>query len=212
MQNVLICDDHSIVRRGLKNIIASNFCNYNVEETCNISGALSHLHTQKPKFAIFDLQLADGNMLEYISNITTLYPQLNILIYSMCNEDIYAKRVLQMGAKGFLTKNADEEEIVRALRFFLVGENYLSNRLNNILINSLRDKKTENLVNPFIQLSNREIEVTRHLLSGKSLKEISNQMRLHANTIVTYKNRVFEKFSINNIIELTNMARIYHFA
>lgn len=211
MQKVLICDDHSIVRRGLKNIIASNFSDYNVEETSNISGALSHLHSQKPDFAIFDLQLADGNMLEYISNITTLYPQLNILVYSMCNEDIYAKRVLQMGAKGFLTKNADEEEIVRALQFFLVGENYLSNRLNSILINTLRNKKVENLGNPFTQLSNREIEVTRHLLSGKSLKEISNQMRLHANTIVTYKNRVFEKFNITNIIELTNMARIYHF-
>jgi two-component system invasion response regulator UvrY len=212
MQKVLICDDHSIVRRGLKNIISTNFSGFQIAETSTIKETLAYIHANKPSYAIFDLQLSDGSMLEYLPNIIALYPQLNTLVYSMCNEGIYGKRVLQVGANGFLNKNADENEILKALQYFLAGENYLSNNLNSILIDSLRNKKTASSDNPFTQLSNREIEVTQHLLAGKSLKEISNEMKLHANTIVTYKNRIFEKFNITNIIELTNMARIYHFA
>ena len=151
-------------------------------------------------------------MIEALPNITALYPQLDILIYSMSNEDIYGKRLLQMGAKGFLNKNADEEEVIRALQIFLSGQNYISNRLNNLLINALRSAKSKTNENPFTGLSNREVEVTHHLLIGKGVKEISGQMNLHANTVVTYKNRVFEKLSIHNLVELSNLAKAYNFA
>ncbi len=152
-------------------------------------------------------------MIEALPNITTLYPKMDILIYSMSNEIIYGKRVLQMGAKGFLNKDADEEEVLRALQMFLSGENYISRSLNNLLINDLRKTKikTKPNENPFTNLSNREVEVTHHLLFGKGVKEISAKMNLHANTVVTYKNRVFEKLSIHNIIDLTNMAKLYNF-
>lgn len=211
MKKILISDDHSIIRRGLKYLITTHFTDYPVDEVHSIADTLNYLKKNKPGFAVFDLQLSDGNMIESLPNITALYPQLDILIYSMSNEDIYGKRLLQIGAKGFLSKTADEEEVVRALQLFLSGQNYISTRLNNLLINDLRNK-TKNTQNPFISLSNREVEITHHLLAGKAVKEISDQMRLHANTVVTYKNRVFDKLSITNLVELSNMAKLYSFA
>jgi two-component system, NarL family, invasion response regulator UvrY len=213
MKKIVLCDDHSIIRRGLKYLVTSHFYDYTIDEFNSIAETLTYLKKNTPSFAIFDLQLSDGNMIEALPNITTLYPKMDILIYSMSNEIIYGKRVLQMGAKGFLNKDADEEEVLRALQMFLSGENYISRSLNNLLINDLRKTKTKTKTNenPFTSLSNREVEVTHHLLFGKGVKEISNKMNLHANTIVTYKNRVFEKLSIHNIIDLTNLAKLYNF-
>lgn len=211
MKKILISDDHSIIRRGLKYLLGTYFTNYTIIEAHTLEETLTCLKTNRPDFAIFDLQLSDGNMIEALPNISMIYPKVDVLIYTMCSEDIYGKRLLQMGAKGFLSKNADEEEVLRALELFLSGQNYISSRLNNLLINELRSK-TKNIENPFISLSNREVEVTHHLLIGKGVKEISGQMNLHANTVVTYKNRVFEKLAIHNLIELTNLAKLYDFA
>jgi two-component system, NarL family, invasion response regulator UvrY len=211
MKKIVLCDDHSIIRRGLKYLLTSHFYDYRIDEFNSIAETLTYLKKNTPNFAIFDLQLSDGNMIEALPNITALYPRLDILIYSMSNESIYGKRVLQMGAKGFLSKDADEEEVLRALQMFLSGQNYISRSLNNLLINDLRTNKTKMSENPFTGLSNREVEVTHHLLFGKGVKEISNKMNLHANTIVTYKNRVFEKLAISNIIDLTNLAKLYDF-
>jgi two-component system, NarL family, invasion response regulator UvrY len=211
MQKILVCDDHSIIRRGLKYLLTSQFDNYTIIEFNTIKEATNYLNNNKPGFAIFDLQLSDGNMLEALPGIIASHPKLNILIYSMGSEAIYAKRLLQMGVKGFLNKEAEEEEVLRALQIFLSGQNYISNSLNNSLLNDLRNNKTKHTENPFACLSNREVAVTQYLLLGKTVKEISMKMNLHANTVVTYRSRVFEKLSISNIIELTSIAKLYHF-
>ncbi len=209
MKTILLCDDHSIIRRGLKFILSNIFQDYLVEEVHSITETYNYLQHKIPDFAILDLQLSDGNMIEALPNILSIYPKLDVLIFSMSNEDIYAKRLLQLGAKGFLNKNADEAEVIRALEIFLSGENYISQRLNNSLIDDLRKNKSNE--NPFIGLSNREIEVTKHLLFGEGIKEISLRMNLHSNTIVTYKNRLFEKLGIKNLVDLTNLAKVYDF-
>jgi DNA-binding NarL/FixJ family response regulator len=211
MQKVLLSDDHSIIRRGLKYLFATHFTKYALDEVHSITDTCKYLKNNTPKFAIFDLQLSDGNITDIMPAITARYPQLDILIYSMSREDIYAKRLLQLGAKGFLNKDADEEEVIRALRIFLAGENYISQGVNSLLLNDLRNNKNKNLPNPFSCLSNREVEVTHQLLSGKSIKLIGEQMNLHPNTVITYKNRVLEKLSVYNILELNNLARLYQF-
>lgn len=211
MKKILICDDHSIIRRGLKFILANHFTEYEIAEVHSIKDAMAYIKTNKPNFAILDLQLSDGNMIETLPSIIQLYPKLDILIFSMSNEEIYAKRILQIGAKGFLNKNADEEEVLRALKLFLSGQNYISQKLNDLMVNDLRGNNGKVSENPFVNLSNREIEVTRHLLEGIHVKDISKQMDLHANTVVTYKHRLFEKLAIRTLVDLTNLARVYSF-
>ncbi len=211
MKKILICDDHSIIRRGLKFLLSNHFSEYEIVEMHSIKETRTYLKTHKPHFAIFDLQLSDGNMIENLPSIIALYPKLDILIFSMSSEEIYAKRVLQMGASGFLNKNADEEEVVRALQIFLSGQNYISQTLNDLMVNDLRGSGGKINENPFAALSNREIEVTRNLLAGMDLKKICESMDLHSNTIVTYKHRVFDKLAVRNVIDLTNLARVYDF-
>jgi two-component system, NarL family, invasion response regulator UvrY len=211
MKKILICDDHSIIRRGLKFILANHFKKYEVAEVHSIKDAMAYIKINKPDFAILDLQLSDGNMIETLPTIIKLYPKLDILVFSMSNEEIYAKRILQIGAKGFLHKNADEEEVLRALKLFLSGQNYISQKLNDIIVNDLRGNSGKINENPFANLSIREIEVTRHLLEGENIKDIAQQMDLHANTIVTYKLRLFGKLSIRTLVDLTNLARVYNF-
>jgi two-component system, NarL family, invasion response regulator UvrY len=211
MKKILICDDHSIIRRGLKFILANHFTEYEVAEVHSIKEAMTYIKLNKPNFAILDLQLSDGNMIETLPIIIELYPKLDVLIFSMSNEEIYAKRILQIGARGFLNKNADEEEVLRALKIFLSGKNYISQKLNDLMINDLRGSSGKVNENPFTNLSNREVEVTRHLLGGVHIRDISKHMDLHANTIVTYKHRLFEKLSIRTIVDLTNLARVYDF-
>jgi two-component system, NarL family, invasion response regulator UvrY len=211
MKKILICDDHSIIRRGLKFILANHFTEYEIAEVHSIKEAMAYIKISKPNFAILDLQLSDGNMIETLPSIIELYPKLEILIFSMSNEEIYAKRILQIGARGFLNKNADEEEVLRALKIFLSGQNYISQKLNDIMINDLRGGSGKVNENPFANLSTREIEVTRRLLEGAQIKDISQQMDLHANTVVTYKHRLFEKLAIRTLVDLTNLARVYNF-
>jgi two-component system, NarL family, invasion response regulator UvrY len=211
MKKILICDDHTIIIRGLKFILNTHFQEYKVDEVHSIKETMAYLKKSKPDFAIFDLQLSDGNMIEALPNIFLLYPKLEVLIFSMTSEEIYAKRILRQGAKGFLNKDADEEEVIRALKIFLAGQNYVSQRLNNLLINNIRNDSSSLGGNPFANLSNREIEVVQHLLVGKNIKLISEQMNLHANSIVTYKGRLFSKLGVKNIVDLTNLAKVYHF-
>ncbi len=212
MKKILLCDDHSILRRGLKHIIKSNFGEFEIEESSTIKDTNNYLKDIEPDFAIFDLQVADGNMMEYLPTILTFHPKLKVLIYSMCSESIYGKRSLQMGTQGFLSKASDEAEVKRALNIFLSGNNYLSTNLNNILLKDLQKGDKNKSENPFNLLSNREIEISRNLLSGKSTKQISESMNLHSNTVVTYKKRVFEKLSIKNLIELINVAQLHSFS
>ncbi len=211
MKKILICDDHSIIRRGLKFILANHFKKYEVAEVHSIKEAMAYIKSYKPDFAILDLQLSDGNMIENLPAIIKLYPKLDILIFSMSNEEIYAKRILQVGASGFLHKDADEEEVLRALKIFLSGQNYISQKLNDIMVNDLRGSSGKINENPFANLSIREIEVTQHLLEGASVKDISQKMDLHANTVVTYKHRLFDKLSIRTLVDLSNLARVYNF-
>jgi DNA-binding NarL/FixJ family response regulator len=211
MKKILLADDHSITRRGLKFLLTTQFSDFSIAETQCINDTVIHLKEHPCDFAIFDLQLSDGNMIEALPNIIAQFPKVHILVYSMCNEEIYGRRLLQMGCKGYLNKNEDEEEVIRALQVFLSGHNYMSYRLNNLLVSELRSSKNKQPENPFITLSNREVEVTHHLLIGKGVKEISMQMHLHANTVVTYKNRIFEKLSIHNLVDLNNLAKLYHF-
>ncbi|MFZ1529650.1 MAG: response regulator transcription factor [Ferruginibacter sp.] len=209
---MLLADDHSLIRRGLKNIINTHFPELEVEETFSVSETLSYLKKTVPRFAIFDLQLSDGNMIDSVSDISRLYPQLDILVYTMSNEEIYGTRTLQLGAKGFLRKDAEEEEVIRALRHFFGGNVYVSNQLKNIFIEDLRHKAPgEKAGNPFKFLSSRELEVAQLLVKGKGTKEISVQMHLHANTVVTYKKRIFQKLSVRNLIQLAELAKLYSF-
>ncbi|HCI59004.1 MAG TPA: DNA-binding response regulator, partial [Bacteroidetes bacterium] len=123
--SLLIADDHVIIRRGLKFLLETHFGKFNIVETDSSKGILSSLAKHQFTHLILDMQLADGNLLEIFQEIKQQNPHLPILIYSMSPEDIFAKRLNNLGASGYLNKQSSEEEVVKAMELFFTGRKYV---------------------------------------------------------------------------------------
>lgn len=206
--HILLADDHVIIRRGLKVLLDTHFGNCRITECDSVKELMSSISKEEFTHLILDLQLLDGNVIDVIPEIKRTYPNLPVMIYSMSSEEIYGTRTIQMGADSFLSKQSNEHEVIKALNLFLNGKKYMSQELQDLMHQQQSKKsKTEN---PLLDLSDREISVLNYLLEGESVKEISIRLVLKATTVATYKARIFDKLNVSNIIELRNVAEIYH--
>jgi two-component system, NarL family, invasion response regulator UvrY len=203
---ILLADDHVIIRRGLKLLLDNYFNREPLIEAESTKEILQQLEKHPITHMILDMQLQDGNVMEILPTIKKLYPGIHILIYTMGSEDIFGVKMLKMGAASFLSKQSDEEEVIKALNLFLTGRPYISNNLKDIL----SDAKSQN-DNPIQMLSERELSVLGRLLKGETVKEISSQLALKPTTVATYKARIFEKLGVNNIIDLNNIVDLNNF-
>jgi len=207
--SILIADDHAIIRRGLRFLIESHFGEMVIYETESTTGILTNLEKFQITHLILDMQLQDGNAMEIFNEIRNRYPLLRILVYTMNPEDLFGKRMLQFGADGFLNKQSTEAEVIHALELFFRGKKYISESLQDQIDHEMMKKNVNN--NPFLQLSDRETEVLIYLLKGSTVKEIAGHLDLKSNTVATFKARLFDKIGVSNLIDLQNMARMYHF-
>lgn len=204
--SLLIADDHVIIRRGLKFLIETHFGKFNIVETDSSKGILDSLEKNNFTHLILDMQLSDGNLLEIFQEIKQQFPLLPILIYSMSPEEIFAKRLNNLGASGYLNKQSSEEEVVKAMELFFTGRKYVSQKYFDQQHGAQKGKSE----NPFSNLSERETEVLLLLLKGKSVKEIASHFDLKSNTVATFKARIFDKIGVNNLMDLQNSARAYN--
>jgi two-component system, NarL family, invasion response regulator UvrY len=210
MPCILIADDHVIIRRGLVFLLDSYFGQFEINEAESTNEILPLVMKNSFTHLILDMQLQDGNVLEIFEELRREYPAIKILIYTMSPEDIFGRRMIQMGADGFLSKLSPEEEVLTALRAFLDGKKYISSNLQD-LIEAHKNPKTRNHDSPFQQLSTRETEVLIRLLKGQGVKEIAKELDIKSNTAATFKGRLFDKLGVSNLIDLQNMANIYNF-
>lgn len=208
-KNILIADDHVIIRRGLRFMLNSHFSDITVQETDSLRGLTDILANHSFTHLILDMQMQDGNLLDIFSDLKTRFKDVYILIYTMSPDEIFGKRLLQLGANGFLNKQSSEDEVVAALRLFLNNQKYVSSQLQEILANDQFDNKKAD--NPINQLSDRELTVLNYLLKGNSLKDIAVRLDVKPNTVATFKARLLDKLGVSNIIDLKNMADIYNF-
>ncbi|WP_421939940.1 response regulator [Pedobacter sp.] len=202
---VLIADDHEIIRRGLKSLISDFWSGVEIIEASTLEEAL--VETEKsPSLIIIDVNLPGGNNLKVIEQLKQIQPNAKILVFSSLNENIYAVPYLKSGASGYLTKNAEESEIVTAITTILPGSRYSSRNVKENMFNSILGNDVDN---PFTKLSGRELEVAELLTKGVGVLEISNQLNLQMGTVSTYKLRLFQKLKIKSIIELAEKMSIY---
>ena len=206
--HILIADDHSVIRTGMKYLLARYFNNIETSEADACSTLTNSLSKEIYTHLILDMQLGDCNSMELVPQILEQYPDLHILIYTMSPEAIYGKRLIQMGALGFLSKQEQEETLIKALKLFLKGQPYLSEELRKNLEQD--PSRTSPNASPFDELSEREMMVLRLLLQGLRVKEISNRLDLKMSTVATYKVRIFEKLSVNNLSDVHRLADVYH--
>jgi DNA-binding NarL/FixJ family response regulator len=203
MMQILIADDHAIVRRGLMQILDEEPGLANVSEAQNGQEVLDMTHHQAWDLVILDINLPDRNGLDILNEVHYQFPKLPILILSMYPEDQYALRVLKAGASGYLNKQSAPEELTKAIKKIRGGGKYFSEAVIEKLLSSLGNSQEK----PIHELlSDREYQVMILIASGKILSEIAESLALSIKTVSTYRKRILLKLNLKNNAELTHFA------
>jgi two-component system invasion response regulator UvrY len=204
MIRVLLADDHHIVRAGLRHIVEDSGDIAVVAEAADGQEAIQKVHETLPDVAVIDISMPGLDGLEVINQLQHYYPKLPILILSMYEEEHFVGRAIAAGAKGYITKRSAPEQLVKAIRKVNAGGRYLSNTAAESLAQHL-DSGSQSR-SPLDSLTNREIQVLRHLALGHTVREIAESYHLSINTVHTYRLRLLKKLNLRNNTELSRFA------
>jgi len=199
MINIIIADDHPIVRRGLRQIVQDEKDMKVIYEAANSDEVLSGLKEFKADVLLLDISMPGKSGLDLLVDLKNIYPDLPILVLSAMSEELYAKRILKMGALGYIHKESAPDLLVPAIRKVVKGKTYISSKLAEILVEDLSKKDSEF---PHENLSEREFEVLLLLGKAKTVSEIADSIALSVTTVSTYRSRILEKMKMKNNAEL----------
>ncbi len=204
---ILLTDDHAVVRRGLRQILAAEFKKAEFGEAANAQEAIKKLGEESWDVAILDVTMPGRGGLEVLKEIKQTRPKLPVLMLSMHPEDQFAVRLLKAGASGYMNKESAPEELVGAVKKLLSGGRYVSPALAEKMASYLAlDVQTT----PHERLSDREFLVLRLIASGKPVGAIAKELSLSVKTISTYRTRILEKTGMTSNSELTHYALQNH--
>ncbi len=201
--NIVIADDHAIVREGLKQIVAEEKDMQVCGEAEDAASLMDLLKKENWSIVVLDINMPGKSGLEALKDIKQLYPDLPVLILSMFSEDQYGLRAIKAGAAGYLKKVSATTELVVAIRKIVSGRKYINSDLAEKLAENFGNNKN-NLLHQ--KLSDREYQIMCNISLGKSAEEIADELSLSINTIYTYRNRILEKMSMKSNVELTQYA------
>jgi len=201
--NILIVDDHPVVREGLKHILSREIKIGVFGEAGRYEEALDLAQKQNWDIVVLDINMPGRNGLDVLKELKRLRPELRILILSVCPEDQYAIRSLKLGACGYLMKEGAPKKLARVVSKILKGEKYVSPALAEKLVSYIGSHTEKPLHET---LSNREYQIMISLASGKTVKEISLELGLSPKTVETYKGRVLKKMGMERTIELARYS------
>jgi two-component system, NarL family, invasion response regulator UvrY len=200
---VLIADDHAVFRRGLKETIGEAFPKAVFGEAKTAQEAVESVRRHDWEIVILDISMPGLSGLDILEDLRRLRPKLPVLFLSMYPEEQYARRALKSGAAGYLTKESIPEELKEAVRRILSGGRYVSASLAEKLAFDLRrgaDVPIHEL------LSDREFQVLRMIATGKTVKQIADEISLSVKTVSTYRTRILEKTGMKTTAELIRYA------
>lgn len=203
MPKILIADDHSLFRRGVKDLLADGLEAVSIGECGNAYDLLESVRHKKWDVVILDIGMPGTTGTDALMQVKRERPSLPVIVLSMHPEDQYAVRMFKAGADAYLTKASAPEELVRAVKKVLTGGQYVSPSLGEKLVHLLHrgDEQT-----PHDLLSDREYEVMRLLASGKTVSEIAESIHLGTTTVSTYRARILDKLQLKNNAELIRYA------
>ncbi len=202
--NILILDDHLVVRKGVKLFLNEKFKKYVVYESENYQATLDIINRISFDVIFLDININGVENIKMMKEIKEIQPHVKILVFSSHEEKQYGLRYIQNGADGYLNKFCSEEKMEIALKQLLEKGYYYSETIRTKLDTS---SKTKSLDNPLDSLSNREFEIAKLLVDGEGNLEISNKLDLKMSTVSTYKNRIFEKLKVNSVIALADVFK-----
>ena len=201
--DVLIADDHAIIRDGLKKILSDTDDMLVAGEAVNGHAALDLVRQRNWGLVVLDLSMPGRSGVELIKLIKNERPKCPVLIFSMHPEEQYAVRALRAGASGYLSKEADSDLILPALRKVAAGGVYFSSRVAELLV-SQAAPHSQSL--PHSRLSDREYQIFDRIVRGLSLTAIAHELSLSIKTVSTHKSHIMAKMEMNNQVDLVRYA------
>jgi two-component system invasion response regulator UvrY len=207
MTRILIADDHELLRRGLKGILAEAYPELRLGEASDSAQTLAAAEKQSWDIVLLDVNMPGRNGLDVLQDLKRLYPTLPVVILSAFPERDYAVRAFKLGASGYVSKQSASGELLAAIKKALAGGRYITPVLGEALAATLAgDIPTA----PHETLSNRELQVLRMVALGKTLKEIATELVLSEKTIATYRTRISQKLNLSTNVELARYAVRHH--
>lgn len=203
MIHVALCDDHALVRRGIRDTLIEASDIQVTGEASSYAELRDILRTVVCDVLLLDLNMPGRSGLEVLASVRETHPHIHVLIVSMYPEDQYAVRCLRAGAQGYANKAADPVELIAAVRTLMQGRKYLTAEVAQMLAESVAQPELEL---PHAALSERELQTLLKIATGKRLSEIAEELMLSPKTVSVYRSRVMEKLKLTNNAELTVYA------
>lgn len=203
MIQVVLCDDHAMIRRGIRDTLSEHVDMKVVGESGSYAELKEILRGNPCDVLVLDLNLPGRSGLEVLTAIQESHPHIKVLVVSMFSEDQYAIRSLKAGAHGYLNKAGDPNELVDAVRTVAKGRRYVTPSVSEMLVNQLSNPSEETL---HARLSERELQTLLKIASGKRLADIAEELMLSPKTVSVYRARLLEKLSLSNNAELAVYA------
>ena len=202
--DILVADDHAIIRIGLKVIIKNILGDVHIDEAIDGESVIRKLKSEPFDLLILDINMPRTEPFSLTNYLLNEFHMLKLLIFTVNQELNFAKRFLQMGVHGYVSKQSKQEELGWAIQKILAGQTYISEHLSEIISNELVSPKNDN---PFMDLSDREFEVVLQILKGYSVNEIATTLHLNRSTVGTHKSRILKKLGLSNIMDLHSLAK-----
>jgi len=205
-KKILIVEDHPVARLGLAKVLARENEFQIIGEAEDVQQAMDIIEKIKPDVIILDLSLKSSNGLEFQKYLKANRPDLNVLVVSMFDETIYAVRVLEAGAKGYLMKDASVEDLLKAVHSVANGRIYVSDNVKSKIMGNLSYRKSDENISSISSLSSREQQVFLMISRGWRTRQIAQQLGLSIKTIETYCSHIKDKLNLSNAAELLRYA------
>lgn len=206
LKTVLVVDDHDLIRVGICRLLAEVPDLTVVGQAGSGEEAITMVRDLVPNIVFMDIRMPGIGGLEATQRILSQHPEIKVIVVSAFNDEVYPATLLKAGASGYITKNADTDEIKIAVQTVLSDNIYVSPQLAQMLVVS---GISNNAKSPLAQLSQRELQIAELITSGKRANDVAVTLNISPKTINTYKYRIYEKLGVTNDVELTLAAVKY---
>jgi len=204
--NILLVDDHELVRTGISRIINDVRGMKVIGEAESGEDAVKWCRSNDPDVILMDINMPGIGGLDAMNKILRIKEDINIIMLTMHTENPFPAKVMQAGAAGYLSKAAGPEEVLKAIRVVHAGQRYLAPEIAQQMALSQLSPSNED---PFSVLSERELQIMLMITKGQRVPDISEQLNLSPKTINSYRYRLFDKLDVNGDVELTHLAIRY---
>ena len=201
---ILLVDDHAMMRDGLRTILQSESTVDVVGEASDGRRALALAKSLMPDVVVMDVGMPNMNGIEATRKILQIAPTVRVIAVTVLSEDPFPNQLLDAGARGYLSKGSNSEEMLEAIRMVMRGQHYISSEVAKKL--TLANFRSRGESSPLGTLSAREMQVMMMITRGQGTQEISDALFLSTKTVSTYRHRLYEKLNVSNDVELTHLA------